>query len=90
MSSPSGVVKRIDNATLLRGRRVESIAGRIPRGVERHFESIDDRFVQLEAELRRHAGVLIEQIIHGLHTVAETVVANTEAISQRRLRLDVR
>jgi hypothetical protein len=56
-------------------------------GVDRRFDGVDRRFVELEAELRRHFGVLIEQIRHELQLVAEMVVANTEAISLIRARL---
>jgi len=40
-------------------------------------------------ELRRHFGVLVAQVRQE-RTVAEMVVANTEAISRLRLRLDAR
>ena len=60
------------------------------REMTRRFDGVDQRFVQLEAELRRHFGVLIEQGRHKLQVVAEMVVANTEAIADLRTRLDAR
>jgi hypothetical protein len=57
-------------------------------GVDQRFDGVDRRFVELDAELRRHFGVLIEQIRHELKLVAEMVVANTEAIAVLRVRLD--
>jgi len=51
-------------------------------GVDQRFESADRRVVQL--------GVLVEQVRHEVQTVAEMVVANTEAIAGLRLRLDAR
>jgi len=57
-------------------------------GVDQRFDGVDRRFVELDAELRRHFGVLIEQIRHELQLVAEMVVANTEAIAVLRVRLD--
>ena len=57
-------------------------------GIDRRFDGVDRRFVELDAELRRHFGVLIEQIRHELQLVAEMVVANTEAIAVLRVRLD--
>lgn len=66
-------------------------------GIDQHFDAIDQRFggvdrrfVELDAELRRHFGVLIEQIRHELQLVAEMVVANTEAIAVLRVRLGAR
>jgi archaellum component FlaC len=58
--------------------------------VDRRFDAVDGRFVSLEAELRRHFGVLIEDVRHDLRAVAEMVVANTEAIVALRRRLDAR
>lgn len=58
--------------------------------LDERFGAIDQRFVVLEVELRRHFGVLIEDVRHDLRAVAEMVVANTEAITQLRLRLDAR
>ncbi len=57
-------------------------------GVDQRFDGIDRRLVELDAELRRHFGVLVEQIRHELQLVAEMVVANTEAIAVLRVRLD--
>ena len=59
-------------------------------GVDQRFDRIDRRFLALEAELRRHFDVLIEQIRHELQVVAKMVVANTESIAAPRLRLDTR
>jgi hypothetical protein len=56
-------------------------------GADQRSDRIDRRFVELDAELRRHFGVLPEQIRHELQLVAEMVVANTEAISVIRARL---
>ena len=56
--------------------------------MRRRFDGVDQRFLELDAELRRHFGVLAEQGCHGLQIVSEMVVANTEAIAQLRLRLD--
>jgi hypothetical protein len=58
-------------------------------GIDHRFDGIDRRFVELDGELRRHFGVLVEQVRQELQTVAEMVVANTEAISRLRL-LDAR
>jgi len=58
--------------------------------VDQRFDAVDGRFVSLEAELRRHFGVLIEDVRHDLRAVAEMVVANTEAIVALRRRLDAR
>jgi hypothetical protein len=58
--------------------------------IDRRFDGIDRRFVDLDGELRRHVGVLIEDVRHDLRAVAEIVVANTEAIAQLRLRPDAR
>jgi hypothetical protein len=58
--------------------------------IDRRFDGIDRRFVDLDGELRRHVGVLIEDVRHDLRAVTEIVVANTEAIAQLRLRLDAR
>jgi hypothetical protein len=55
--------------------------------MHRRFDGVDRRFVELDVELRRHFGVLIEQIRHELQLVAEMVVANTESISVIRARL---
>jgi hypothetical protein len=57
-------------------------------GIDQRFDGVDRRFVELDAELRRHFGVLIEQMRHELQLVAEMVVANTEAIAVLRVRLD--
>jgi hypothetical protein len=59
-------------------------------GIDGRFGGVDRRFVELDAELRRHFGVLIEQIRHELQLVAEMVVANTESIAVLRVRLDAR
>ena len=59
-------------------------------GMDRRLEGVDRRFVELESELRRHFGVLTEQTRRELQTVAEMVVANTEAIAGIRMRLDAR
>ena len=59
-------------------------------GVGQRFDRVDRRFVELDAELRRHFGVLIEQIRHELQLVAEMVVSNTEALAVIRVRLDAR
>ena len=56
--------------------------------IDQRFDGIDRRFVELDAELRRHFGVLLEQIRHELQLVAEMVVGNTEAIAVIRVRLD--
>jgi hypothetical protein len=40
--------------------------------------------------MRRHFGILIEQVRHELQIVAEMVVANTESIATLRQRLDAR
>jgi archaellum component FlaC len=66
--------------------RLDGIDGRLD-GIDGRLDGIDGRFVALDAELRRHFGVLIEQIRHELQLVAEMVVANTEAISLIRARL---
>jgi ABC-type thiamine transport system ATPase subunit len=58
--------------------------------IDQRFDGIDRRFVELDAALRRHFGVLIEQIRHELQLVAEMVVGNTEAIAVIRVRLDAR
>jgi hypothetical protein len=55
--------------------------------MNRRFDGVDRRFSELDAELRRHFGVLIEQIRHELQLIAEMVVANTDAISLIRVRL---
>lgn len=54
------------------------------------FDGVDQRFVRLESELRRHFGVLIEQVRHDLQIVAEMVVENTESIATIRARLEAR
>jgi len=54
------------------------------------FGAVDRCFGELEGELRRHFGVLIEDVRHDLRAVAEMVVANTEAIGELRTRLDAR
>lgn len=69
--------------------RFEAV-GRRFEAVGRQFDSIDRRFVELDSELRRHFGVLIEQARHDNQTIAEMVVANTEAIADLRARLDAR
>ena len=71
------------------GRRLEGVDRRL-EGVDRRLEGVDRRFVELESELRRHFGVLTEQTRRELQTVAEMVVANTEAIASIRVRLDAR
>ncbi len=58
-------------------------------GVDQRLDTVDRRFVALETEVR-HSGVLIEQVRHEVQVVAEMVVANTEAITQLRRRLDAR
>jgi hypothetical protein len=58
--------------------------------IDQRFDRVDRRFAELDAELRRHFGVLIEQIRHELQIVAEMVVANTEAIAVLRVRFDAR
>jgi archaellum component FlaC len=58
-------------------------------GVDQRLDTVDRRFVALETEVR-HSGVLIEQVRHEVQVVAEMVVANTEAITQLRQRLDAR
>lgn len=58
--------------------------------VDQRFDVVDRRFVELDAELRRHFGVMIEQVRHELQIVAEMVLANTESIATIRLRLDAR
>lgn len=55
-------------------------------GVDQRFASVDQRF----DEQRRHVGVLIEEVRHDLRAVAEMVVANTEAITDLRARVDAR
>jgi hypothetical protein len=54
--------------------------------IDQRVDRVDRRFVDLEAEVRRHFGVLLEQIRHELKIVAEMVVANTEAIAVPRVR----
>ena len=76
----------LDDMRLEMTRRFDGVDRRFD-SVNRRFDSVDRRFVELEAELRRHFGVLIEQIRHELQLVAEMVVANTEAISMIRARL---
>ena len=78
-----GVDRRLDGSD----RRFNGIDQRFD-GIDQRFDGIDRRFVELDAELRRHFGVLIEQIRHELQLVAEMVVANTEAIAALRVRLD--
>jgi hypothetical protein len=58
--------------------------------IDQRVDRVDRRFVDLEAEVRRHFGVLLEQIRHELQLVAEMVVANTEAIAVLRVRLEAR
>jgi hypothetical protein len=58
-------------------------------GVDQRLDTVDRRFVALETEVR-HSGVLIEQVRHEVQVVAGMVVANTEAITQLRRRLDAR
>jgi len=58
-------------------------------GVDQRLDTVGRRFVALETEVR-HSGVLIEQVRHEVQVVAEMVVANTEAITQLRRRLDAR
>ena len=57
-------------------------------GIDQRLDGVDRRFVELDAEVRRHFGVLIEQSRHDLQLVAEMIVANTEAITVLRVRLD--
>jgi archaellum component FlaC len=70
-------------------RRFDAIDLRF-EGIDHRFDGVARRFVELDGELRRHFGVLVEQVRQELRIVAEMVVANTEAISQLRLRLDAR
>jgi archaellum component FlaC len=72
-----GVDRRLDGVD----QRFDAVDQRFD-GVDQRFESADRRVVQL--------GVLIEQVRHEVQTVAEMVVANTEAIAGLRLRLDTR
>jgi hypothetical protein len=58
--------------------------------IDQRVDRVDRRFVDLGAEVRRHFGVLLEQIHHELQLVAEMVVANTEAIAVLRVRLEAR
>jgi hypothetical protein len=61
--------------------------------IDQRFVAIDQRFDDVDrqlAELRRHSGVLIEQVRHEVQIVAEMVVANTEAITRLRLGRDTR
>jgi hypothetical protein len=58
--------------------------------VGRQLEAVGRRFIELEAELRRHFGILVQQIRHELQVVAEMVVANTEAIARLRAQRDAR
>jgi hypothetical protein len=71
------------------GGRLAEFDGRFA-AVDGGFASIDGRFVDLESGLRRHFGVLIEQVRHEIQIVAEMVVGNTEAIADLRIRLDAR
>ena len=80
-----GVDRRLEGVD----RRLEGVDRRL-EGVDRRLEGVDRRFVELESELRRHFGVLTEQTRRELQTVAEMVVANTEAIASIRVRLDAR
>ena len=79
----------LDQRFDLMDRRLEGVGRRL-EGVDRRLEGVDRRFVELESELRRHFGVLTEQTRRELQTVAEMVVANTEAIASIRVRLDAR
>jgi hypothetical protein len=62
-------------------------------GVDQRFDGVDQRFASIDQrfeEQRRHVGVLIEEVRHDLRAVAEMVVANTEAITDLRARVDAR
>jgi hypothetical protein len=58
--------------------------------LDQRFDAVDRRSIELEGEMRRHFGILIEQVRHELQIVAEMVVANTESIATLRQRLDAR
>jgi hypothetical protein len=58
--------------------------------VDHRFDVVDQRFVVMETELKSYAGVLVEDLRHQLQAVAEMVVANSEAITDLRARLDAR
>jgi hypothetical protein len=76
----------LDDMRLEMRRRFDGVDRRFD-GIDGRLDGVDRRFVELEAELRRHFGVLIEQIRHELQLVAEMVVATTGAISLIRARL---
>ena len=98
--SIEGVVKRTNDRTLSTHERGEYNSVVDPetrayledmrRELNVRFDGVDQRFVQLESELRRHFGVLIEQVRHDLQIVAEMVVENTESIAIIRARLEAR
>lgn len=98
--SVEGVVERTNDRTLSTHERGEYSSVVDPetrayledmrRELNVRFDGVDQRFVRLESELRRHFGVLIEQVRHDLQIVAEMVVENTESIATIRARLEAR
>jgi len=58
--------------------------------LDRRFEAVESRVGELNGEVRRHFGVLVEHSRHETQIIAEMVGANTEAIADLRQRLDAR
>jgi len=61
--------------------------------VNHHFDAIDQRFDAVERRIdavRRETGALIEDVRQDVRTLAEQVVANTEAVEGLRARLGAR